>query len=654
MKKRVIAVLLALGILTTSASALTVEQAREILREYYIDEIPDEVLAQDTIDGILTALGDRYTEYFTAQELAEFYGSIEDVQLVGIGIRAYYREQGVLITLAAPGSPAAEGGLQAGDWIIGIDGHDTRGADDTDVDFWIRGEEGTQVRLTVLRGEEIFEVTLTRRKVVFPNTLLEKIEDRIGWISCTSFGSGTYAQFYDIITTYDSRVDGWVVDLRGNSGGNALTAVLSAGCFGGWNSGVYMRDGKNQYYSYLSTPKLAFNIGGADIDLDAFDENGYLTADAVCVLTDEDTASAAELFCASVRDSGAGVIVGTQTYGKGVAQTLLTDDSFADGYFEDGDGFKVTSERCFSKAGATYDQVGVLPHVPVDGELADEVAALLMAAYTEGEDALYLYDVCRTSNVAENFVIPLELLCDPANSAIVEQLLGALMSGVTCRIRQDGLLRDATPEEVAQLCAITLPEGRLSDVEDSPFEEAVTTMGLYGIVDGCGDGTFRPTQALTRAELCALFVKAMRYPAADGELPAFSDVAGDSWYAPYVGAMFRLGLVEGYEDGTFRPGDPVSHEEFLVLLGRVAKWLDMDYYEIMRRDGLYGDVIPSEEELAEQYGEYAPWARDAIWLCDGEYAWADMSEIAPDAETTREEAVASMYLLFCVSGLLAR
>lgn len=115
MKRRLIALLLTLGVLMTSASALTVEQAREILREYHIDEIPEEVLAHDTIDEILATLGDRYTEYYTAEELSAFYGGIEDVQIVGIGIRSYYRTEGVLITQVAPSGPAEEGGLQIGD-----------------------------------------------------------------------------------------------------------------------------------------------------------------------------------------------------------------------------------------------------------------------------------------------------------------------------------------------------------------------------------------------------------------------------------------------------------------------------------------------------------------------------------------------------------
>ena len=73
----------------------------------------------------------------------------------------------------------------------------------------------------------------------------------------------------------------------------------------------------------------------------------------------------------------------------------------------------------------------------------------------------------------------------------------------------------------------------------------------------------------------------------------------------------------------------------------------------MRHDGIYGDLLPGAEELAQRYGNYSVWAREEIWLCDGEYVWTDLAEIDADAATTREEAVASMDYLFCSSGLLA-
>ena len=654
MKKRICALIVALGILVTSASALTVEQARDILREHYIDEIPEDILAHDTIDAILAALGDPYTEYYTQEELAGFYAAIEDTQLVGIGIRSYYYAQGVEVTQVVPDGPAAKAGIRAGDWIIAVDERDTRKASEEEVYTWIRGRLGTHVVLTVQRGDEVFRVQLTRQQVVFPTAMLEKIEGGIGWIVCSSFGSNTFAQFYRILTDYDSQVDGWVVDLRGNTGGNALTATLAAGCFGGWDAGLYMRDRSGQYYGYFSTPALIASLE-PELDMSVFDEDGRLTQKSVCVLVDEGSASASELFCAAIRDSGSGVVVGTRTYGKGVAQSLFSKDYYLfgmEGFFDDGDGFKVTSERCFSVAGATHDLVGILPQFFVEDDLADEVAALLMAPYTEGDDALILRNVCRTNGVVRHFVMPLELLCVPENSTAVKQLLSSLVPGVICQIRQGEELTTVSVEQAAQICGVTLENEKFSDLGNSSYSGNIEVMRLYGIVDGYGDRTFRPTEALTRAEMCALFVKALRYPVFAEKTDAFSDVTEDAWYASYVDAMYRLGLINGYGNGEFHPEDPITHQEFLVLLGRIAQWLNMDYFEWMRPDGIYGELLPDAEALGQRYGAFHDWARNEIWLCDGEYAWTAVEEIDPAAVTTREEAAASMYRLFRNSGLL--
>ena len=90
------------------------------------------------------------------------------------------------------------------------------------------------------------------------------------------------------------------------------------------------------------------------------------------------------------------------------------------------------------------------------------------------------------------------------------------------------------------------------------------------------------------------------------------------------------------------------------MLGRAAQWLDMRCYEKMKHDSvIYGDVLPYEDELAQQYGNFADWARESIWLCDGVYAWTEVEQIDPTAATTREQATEAVYRLFCRSGLFA-
>lgn len=654
MKKRILSVILALGLLLTPVSALTVEQAREILDTYYIDQIPEDVLALPAIDEILDALGDPYTQYYSAEEYAAFLASMEDTELVGIGIQAYYLEQGVLLDQVAPDSPASEAGLLPGDWIVAIDGRDTRGAASGDVDGWIRGEEGTRVELTVLREDEPFTVTLTRRPVVFPTVILEKIENQVGWISCSTFGSTTFQQFCDIITAHDSEVQGWVVDLRGNGGGDLLAAVFSAGCFAGWGEGAYLRDRDGRYHAYLSEPELIASTSYYDGDLSALLQGGYLTMSPVYVLTDGETASAAEFFCAVIRDAGAGLIIGERTYGKGVAQSLFSAEYAPEGmedYFRDGDALKLTAQRGYAGMGATCDKVGILPHFLVDAGLADEAAALLAAPVAKGEDAMYFLHVSAVSQLVGNMVLPLHMLCDPAYADAAAQLFSALPAGAICWLRVDGELTLMTPEEAARACGVTWVGSALSDLAQSDFADEIKTLERYGIVSGCGDGTFRPEATLDRASLCVLLVKALRLPLSEGGT-AFADVAADAWYAPYVNVLYEMGLINGCGDGLFHPGSPVTHEQLLTVLGRAARWLSMDYDELARHDGIYGDQLPGAEELAELYPGYAAWTREMVWLCGDGLLWDAPDRITAAAPASREEAAAAVYNLLRAVNVL--
>lgn len=649
MKKRIFTLFLTLALLLTPVSALGAEQAKQLLQDYYIDEIPEEILALGSIEEMVQALGDPYTKYYDAQEYAAFLASLEDTELVGIGVVVYYLDEGILVSQTAPDSPAREVGLQPGDYIIAVDGHDVCGAAEEDIDGWLKGEAGTPVRLRVRRGEETFQVTAVRRHVVFPTVELEKIENGVAWITCSAFGSTTAQHFYDIITTYDEQVEQWIVDLRGNGGGDVYAAVFSAGFFAGNDAGIYLRNAAGAYYTYQHDSNAALSLGYCDGKASAFYENGYLTEDPVYVLTDANSASASELFCAMIRDSGAGLIVGGRTFGKGVAQTMLTGSQYG---FSDGDALKITTERSYSTAGATYDKVGILPHIMVDSGLADEVAAILAAPFQEDQSVLVLRDLSASSNLVDDLGLPLDMLCDPANATAVTELLSQLPANVSCQLMEHGKLTDITVEQAAQLCGVTLMQERFSDITGSAFSDEIETLGVYGVIHGMGDGTYQPAAELNRASLCALLVKAMRFPVSSTDVAAFADVAPGDWYAPYVAAMYEMGLINGY-DGYFNPNDPITHEQFLTILGRVAKWLDMDYYELSLHDGLYGDRMPDAETLAEQYGAYAEWARELVWLCDEELLWEPLEGIEPLKTTTREEAAAAVYNLLRETGVLA-
>ena len=125
---RVCALILLLALLVPpTAQALTVPEARTLLSVYYIDDIPPEVLEKETIPDMLEALGDPYTSYFTAEEYGQFISSMRDQDIVGVGISARACDEGLLLQRVYEDTPAARGGLQAGDIIVSVDGRAAAG-----------------------------------------------------------------------------------------------------------------------------------------------------------------------------------------------------------------------------------------------------------------------------------------------------------------------------------------------------------------------------------------------------------------------------------------------------------------------------------------------------------------------------------------------
>ena len=214
---RAAALLLALTlILAPAAQALSVEEARELLQENYIDEIPEEILELPTIDAITNALGDPYTYYMTAEEYAAMDAGLSGSNVVGIGVMVEQRADGLLITSVAPNAPAAEAGLHFGDLIVGVDGVTIQDAGSPDaLTALVAGEEGTPVTITVLRDGEELEATMTRAEVSFPSVTGEVVDGHIGWISYSSFGDGSSDYLEEYIRTEDPDADRWVMDLRG-------------------------------------------------------------------------------------------------------------------------------------------------------------------------------------------------------------------------------------------------------------------------------------------------------------------------------------------------------------------------------------------------------------------------------------------------------
>ena len=622
MMKKLLSAALTLSLLVPAAllpaSALELEDAKALLKDKYVDGVPQSVLELDSLEAVLDALGDPYTYYMTAEEYQSFLASVNGKAVVGIGVSMESAYQGGFRILSVlPDSPALEAGLMAGDLLIAADG--TTFTDGTDPRAYLSGPEGTSVTVTVFREStgQTLEFTMVRRSVRIPIVSWEEFGDGV-WIDCDSFGDTTMDSVGEIIRENEDSAALWIMDLRSNPGGISTEAAGTASLFVGSEMMVYLRNAAGEY-DYIYTTKYAKD----------------LTDKPLLILTGPHSASAAEQFAAAARDHQFGIAIGQRTFGKGTAQSVLDEKSRPDLF--SGDCMKITTYRFFSPNGATNQNVGILPALLISGENVDTAAALLSTA---GPRPGHTYTHLRLDFEAGTFYIDLEKGMEPENRAAFTELLEALPP--FCDLRQGQAGKWTEPGEVtaaqvaAELGLDYHSRFSFTDLEQTDWAE---TLAVYRLISGYGDGTFRPDGTLTRAEFCSLLANALNLPAA-GDAP-FSDVAADAWYNRAVSAMAAKGFLAGYEDGTFRPGNSITHQEVLTVLNRAAVWLSMEGYAVDQE-------VFDLNDWAHYY-EFAEWAQKPVRnLVDLGFS-LDLTK--REEAVTRLEAAQLLYQLMTVSGL---
>ena len=627
--RRLIATGCMLALLVTSAAALSVEDARALLEETYVDLLPESAYQATTLDELFAAIDDPYTYYMSAQEYADFLSSVEQENSVtGIGASISYTDEGILLISVLSGGAAAEAGLQGGDIIVAIEGESCAPAGEAHRALLV-GEAGTYVNVTVRHADGSEEdYRLERRLVEIHNTSSTLWDGGIGYIDCDSFGTYTGYYFAQGIQTYDDEAHLWVVDLRSNSGGVTSSAVYAIGTFTGAGTLLLLRDRDGLYRS---------SSHYAD----------YLTADPVIVLTNGYSASASEIFAADIRDCRAGIVVGDRTYGKGVAQVVY-DDSDSDLF--DGDALKVTAYRFYSAGGNTNDLVGVVPTLLVNGAIAHDVAKLLGK-----EEPNYPDGYLRFHLNGWDFYLDLEEAQEEANLAAFQALLEALPPDVQV---WEGLRSRWTETTAEQLLEEYGGDGVdcrwFTDVSGSDCADAINALATYGILNGDDTGSYSPDGALTRAQLCALMAQALGVSYVGTSY--FTDVEEGRWYAGAVNAMAKLGFVDSSSD-LFRPSDPLTQQEFITFMGRLAAYLNCKAYEYIRKQD--AAALAADEDLAG----YADWARSAVDVMTNlvvdendapvSMLQADLADIDPQATVLRGEAAQVLYNLLSGLGILA-
>ena len=617
--KRMIPAFLSLALtaaLVSPVSALETDDLRQLLREYYIDPVPEAVLALEDNEAILSALNDPYTVYLSAENYNAFLTSVNGDTLVGIGvsIQTVY-EDGYTILSILDNSPALEAGLSAGDRLVAVDGVPLTAQ--SDIQSLITGKEGTQVTVTVIRAEDDtrMDFTMERRKVQLPIVTYQRMDDA-GFIDCSSFGESTASKVEQAIQELDDQVDLWLMDLRSNPGGVAQSAAATAGRFAGASEMVHFRDAH-----------------GTVITIETTANRKDLTDKPLLILTSAHSASASEMFSAAARDLGFGIVLGERTYGKGIAQTVF-DEKNAPELFQ-GDALKMTTSRFFSPDGTTNHLIGVFPTLMLPADTALEAAKLLSAqAPDRAEGNLRL--------TLGGFTLYLEgrLAKDPQYQSVFAQILEALPPTAALEIgRGVSVWRSITPAEAAQ--RLGLPHSSryaFPDLEDSAYPQEVATLAVYGLVSGMDDGTFDPNRSITRAEFAVMMAAALNLAPSEEQL--FSDVPSSAWYADAVNAMAARGFLSGRGNGTFDPQAPISYEEMVTVLSAVSGWATMAGYDLSQRD------LPAAQWMT--YVHMSPWAQAPAWRLEQLGVSLDLDQAHNWA--TRDQAAHLLYQLLSVSG----
>lgn len=321
------------------------EQAAKIIEKDYLYEYDKDKMIDGAIDGMVNSLDNAYSYYETEEEFQKTLNSGANGDYVGIGVHLSYDKENDAIRVLGivPGSPAEKTGILPGDLILKVDDLVVKLDTYTESANAIRGEENTNVKLAIKRENEIFEIEATRTTIV-ENNVSAEIIDNVGYIKVFGFDNGVYGQFKEAYETLrEKNVEGIIVDLRNNPGGyvkdtiNMLNLLLPEGDV----LKLVDKNGKEKVFKTDSKEEI-------DIPL--------------AVIVNQNSASASEIFASAVKDSKKGVVIGTQTFGKGVIQYVEVIKGHG--------AIDIVAAQYFTSSGVVIQDNGIEPNfiVEVDDE----------------------------------------------------------------------------------------------------------------------------------------------------------------------------------------------------------------------------------------------------------------------------------------------
>ena len=315
---------------------------RTVIDQYYIGEIDEQKILDETIKGYVNGLDDEYSEYMTKEEWEEFQADALG-NYVGIGIYMTIDENGNVVILSPiEGTPAADVGLKEGDVIVNVNDESVLGFSSDEVSSKIKGEEGTKVKITVLRNNEYLDFEVERKAIKVYHVESEMLDNKIGYISLLTFDEGCSEEFKNAYEKLVSEgAEKLIIDLRSNTGGLVDEALNIAD---------------------MILPKGAKMLITTDSEgnktTDVSENDPIIINKDIVLLVNEYSASASELLVGALKDNGKAIVVGKNTYGKGVIQSVFM--------LNDGSALKLTVNEYFTPNETKINKVGIKPDYEVD------------------------------------------------------------------------------------------------------------------------------------------------------------------------------------------------------------------------------------------------------------------------------------------------
>lgn len=320
-------------------------QVLNVIERNYVEETDRDAMIDGAIKGMLRSL-DPHSSFMTAKDRAEFERRT-DGKFVGIGVEVGIRNDELRIITAFYGGPAYKAGLRSGDVILSIDGNDVSAMSLDALFEAMRGDPGSQIRLTVRRPEKLaVQSFLIERGVVALDLVqYQLLPDDFGYIALKSFGNGATQKVKDAIERLKSYapngLNGIVLDLRKNPGG-------------------FLNEGVGVANLFIEKGNIVSTRGRNGVLIKSYDatRSGYAYDIPLAVLIDEGSASASEIVAGALKDHKRAILVGQTSFGKASIQNMFP--------LNDGSSVKLTIGRYYTPSGNSIQAQGITPDVEVE------------------------------------------------------------------------------------------------------------------------------------------------------------------------------------------------------------------------------------------------------------------------------------------------